>query len=141
MPPMMLRSAAMILITTMVTPVMAATTKMDVRMTGATEVPGPGAPKGMGDAALTFDTDKGQVCYRLHAMGFDTPTMAHIHKGATGVAGGVVVPLTAPADGSSEGCAPVAADILSAIVAAPSDYYVNVHSAAFPKGAIRGQLK
>jgi hypothetical protein len=38
----------MILITTMVTPVMAATTKMDVRMTGAAEVPGPGAPKGMG---------------------------------------------------------------------------------------------
>lgn len=139
MAPMMLRSAAMILMT-IVTPAMAATTKMDVRMTGAAEVPGPGAPKGMGEASLIFDTDKAQICYRLHAMGFDTPTMAHIHKGATGVAGGVVVPLTAPANGSSEGCAPVAADVLAAIVATPSDYYVNVHSAAHPKGAIRGQL-
>ena len=141
MPPIMLRSAAAMLMATIVTPAMAATTKMDVSLTGSAEVPGPGADKGMGEASLAFDSDKGQLCYKLHAMGFDTPTMAHIHKGATGVAGGVVVPLTAPADGSSEGCAPVAADILSAIVATPSDYYVNVHSAAFPKGAIRGQLK
>ncbi|MEO9129568.1 MAG: CHRD domain-containing protein [Sphingomonas sp.] len=28
----------------------------------------------------------------------------------------------------------------SAILATPSDYYFNVHTAAFPKGALRGQL-
>jgi hypothetical protein len=113
---------------------------MQTQLTGAAEVPGPGADKGMGEATLTFDGDKGQVCYMLHSMGTDTPTMAHIHKGAAGVAGGVVVPLTAPANGKSEGCAPLAADVMTDIVAHPADYYVNVHTAAFPKGAIRGQL-
>lgn len=121
-------------------PADAAITKFQTEMTGAAEVPGPGADKGMGEATLSFDSDKNQVCYMLHAMGTDTPTMAHIHKGAAGVAGGVVVPLTAPADGMSQGCAPVAADALADILAHPSDFYVNVHSAAFPKGAMRGQL-
>jgi hypothetical protein len=123
------------------TPALAATTRMQIAMTGAAEAPGPGADKGMGEATLTFDPTKGQVCYVLHAMGTDTPTMAHIHKGAAGVAGPPVVPLTPPATGTSEGCAPVAADALAAILATPGDYYVNVHSAAFPKGAMRGQLR
>ena len=118
----------------------AATTKFQAALTGAAEVPGPGAEKGMGEATLSFDSDKGQVCYMLHAMGSDTPTMAHIHKGAAGTAGGVVVPLSPPANGMSEGCAPLAADVLTDIVAHPTDYYVNVHSAQFPRGAMRGQI-
>ena len=121
-------------------PASAAITKFQTQMTGAAEVPGPGADKGMGEATLSFDSDKNQVCYMLHAMGTDTPTMAHIHKGAAGVAGGVVVALTAPANGMSEGCAPIAADAMGDILAHPADYYVNVHTAQFPKGAMRGQL-
>jgi len=114
--------------------------KMQTTLSGAAEVPGPGAPNGKGAATLTFDTAKGQVCYMLMSSGTDTPTMAHIHKGAAGVAGGVVAPLTAPANGMSEGCVPLPAEAMSAILASPADYYVNVHSAAFPKGALRGQL-
>jgi hypothetical protein len=120
-------------------PALAATTKIQTPLTAAAEVPGPG--KGSGTATLTFDSDKGQVCYMLMSSGTDTPTMAHIHKGAAGVAGGVVVALAPPATGMSEGCAPLAADVLADIVAHPADYYVNVHTAAFPKGAMRGQLK
>ncbi len=133
--PMLLAAAAVAC-----APATAAITKFQTEMTGAAEVPGPGADKGMGEATLSFDSDKNQVCYMLHAMGTDTPTMAHIHKGAAGVAGGVVVALTAPADGMSQGCAPIAADALADILAHPADYYVNVHTAAFPKGAMRGQL-
>jgi len=121
-------------------PAGAAITKFQTAMTGAAEVPGPGAEKAMGEATLSFDSEKNQVCYMLHAMGSDAPTMAHIHKGAAGAAGGVVVALTAPADGISQGCAAVAPDVLADIVAHPADYYVNVHSAAFPKGAMRGQI-
>jgi hypothetical protein len=121
-------------------PAAAATTTLSAKMTGAAEVPGPGAEKGTGTAELTFDSDKGQLCYTLTASGTDKPTMAHIHKAAAGAAGPVVVPLNAPESGSAKACTPVAADVLSAIIAAPADYYVNVHTAAFPKGAIRGQL-
>jgi hypothetical protein len=120
-------------------PALAATTKIDTHLTAAAEVPGPG--KGAGTATLTFDSDKGQVCYMLMSSGTDTPTMAHIHKGAAGVAGGVVVALAPPATGMSEGCAPLAGDVLADIVAHPGNYYVNVHTAAFPAGAMRGQLK
>lgn len=113
---------------------------MATTLTGAAEVPGPGDADGTGTASLTIDATKGEVCYKLGASGIDAATMAHIHKGAAGVAGPVVVPLDPPATGTSEGCKPVAADVIAAILATPSDYYVNVHTAAFPKGALRGQL-
>ena len=121
-------------------PALAAPTTMSTKLSGAAEAPGPGAEKGMGSAKLAFDGDKGQVCYTLTARGTDTPTMAHIHQGAVGVAGPVVVALTAPTKGSVKGCATVTAELMSAIMATPADYYVNVHTAAFPKGAMRGQL-
>lgn len=121
-------------------PVTAATTDMSTKLSGAAEAPGPGAEKGIGSAEMAFDSEKGQVCYTLTASGTDTPTMAHIHKGAIGTPGPVVAPLTAPINGRAKDCTPVAADVMSAILATPSDYYVNVHTAAFPKGAMRGQL-
>ncbi len=124
-----------------ITPAMAADpVKMQTQMTATAEVPAPTDLKGTGMAELTIDQAKGQVCFMLHAQDIDTATMAHIHKGATGVAGPVVVPLDPPATGMSQGCKQVAPDVIAAILAKPSDYYVNVHNAAFPKGVIRGQL-
>lgn len=108
-------------------------------LSGAAEVPA-GDPDGTGAASVTVDAAKGQVCYTLSVSGSDAATMAHIHKGAAGVAGPVAVALDAPATGSVTGCKPVAPEVIAAILAAPADYYVNVHNAAFPKGAVRGQL-
>ena len=51
-----------------------------------------------------------------------------------------VVALDPPAQGSSKGCATAPADALAAILAEPSSYYVNVHTAKYPEGAMRGQL-
>jgi len=109
-------------------------------MFGTNEIPGPGAPHGKGKATVTIDTTTNQVCYEIRVSGIDTPTMAHIHSGAAGIAGPVVVPLTPPVNGMSKGCATASADVLAAILASPSGYYVNVHSATFPKGGMRGQL-
>lgn len=126
---------------TVMSPALAAdAVKLQTKLTGAAEVPGPGDPDGDGMASVTIDTAEGEVCYMLHVSGIDAATMAHIHKGAKDAAGPPVVTLEAPASGMSEACAPVAADVAAALIAKPGDYYVNVHNAAFPKGALRGQL-
>ena len=53
---------------------------------------------------------------------------------------GVVVTLAPPTNGTSTGCATVDRALAKAIKLHPENYYVNIHNAAFPGGAIRGQL-
>ena len=69
--------------------------------------------------------------------------MAHIHKGARSEFGPVAVDFEAPSDGSSSGCTTTARAgfSIAEIAANPSDYYVNVHNAAFGGGAVHGQLR
>jgi hypothetical protein len=109
-------------------------------LTGSTEVPGPGDPDGSGTATVTIDTVKGQLCYTVQVALVDGVTMAHIHKAPMGSMGNVVFPFAAPTTGSSQGCATIKPELAAAILAAPSDFYVNVHSEANPAGAVRGQL-
>lgn len=115
-------------------------TVLTADLTGAEEVPGPGAEDGTGTATLTFTSD-GKVCADLATSKIDPATAAHVHTGAKGVAGPVVITLPTPKDGRASGC--VNADTATAgkITADPASAYVNVHTAAQPGGAIRGQLK
>jgi CHRD domain len=112
-------------------------TVLSTVMTGAAEVPGPGDPDGRGFFAAVVKGDK--LCYVIAADKIATATAAHIHVGAVGVAGPVVVPLQPPNRLAAD-CVRPAPALLADIVANPSDYYVNVHNAEFPAGAIRGQL-
>jgi hypothetical protein len=89
---------------------------------------------------VTVDLEANTVCYQLSVAGTDEPVAAHIHEGAAGVNGPVVVPFEAPATGLSKGCVDVDPALAAAIVSNPSGYYVNVHTGAFPPGAVRGQL-
>jgi hypothetical protein len=52
----------------------------------------------------------------------------------------VIIPLNAPNNGTSSGCAAVSRELALEIIRDPADYYVNVHNAEFPGGALRGQL-
>jgi hypothetical protein len=109
-------------------------------LSGAAEVPGPGDSDGTGQFKATLNPGKLEICYELTVTGIATATAAHVHEGAVGAAGDPVVSLEAPADGSSSACVSVEREILLAIIKNPAGYYVNVHNAEFPDGAIRGQL-
>lgn len=81
----------------------------------------------------------------------ETYTRAHIHKAAAGVNGPIHWdfleagnPVASISDQPSQlrGVARArAAAVLADLLADPSGYYVNVHSTAFPGGAVRGQLQ
>ena len=114
---------------------------MTVQLSGSAEVPNKGDPDGSGTAKVTLNHGQGQICYELEVKGIGTSNAAHIHAGAAGQAGDVKVPLQAPsAEGSSKGCATVDRELIQQIMDKPSDFYVNVHNAEYPNGALRGQL-
>ena len=115
-------------------------TAFTVALTGETETP-TGDPVATGTATIRARAGQGQICYRLAAANLPAAAAAHIHAGAAGTAGNVVVPLKTPnAAGASAGCAIVSRTLVRALLADPGSYYVNVHTAEFPAGAIRGQL-
>jgi hypothetical protein len=120
----------------------AAQTELIADMTGASEVPGPGDEDGFGFTSVTVDPAAGEICVFMFVIDIAQASMAHIHEGATGVAGPIVVTLPTPdVDGFAEGCVSgLDATLLTAIETAPEAYYVNVHNAEFPDGALRGQL-
>jgi hypothetical protein len=109
-------------------------------LTGDAEVPGPGDPNGSGTVQVTVNPDTGQVCYELSVVNLQEATAAHIYKGEKGEEGPVAVPLEAPKTGAAKGCTQADVVEIGAILQDPTDYYVNVHTAAFPKGAVRGPL-
>jgi hypothetical protein len=109
-----------------------------------------GDPDGRGKAEFIFDTEQGTVCYEIEVEGIAAPVepgpgvgSAHIHVLPTG---GIAVNLQADfqPDNSDEfkasGCVTVASDLLQAILANPEQYYVNIHNADFPGGALAGLL-
>ena len=115
--------------------------KLQTSLTGAAEVPGPGDTDGRGTASITVNPGQKRVCYKLSVSNIAPATMAHIHEAAPTAAGPVVVTLRAPnAAGTSSGCVTVTRALALEILKDPGDYYVNVHNAAFPAGAVRGQL-
>lgn len=121
-------------------PVAAAGRQLTTPLTGAEEVPGPGDPDGSGFAVITLNSGQEEVCWELTVSNIAPATAAHIHVGAAGVAGPVVVALSPPTDGSSSGCVSTDPTLIKDIRKNPTNYYVNVHNAEYPAGALRGQL-
>ena len=96
---------------------------------------------GRGNFTGVIDPEANRLCYILNAPGVETPTAAHIHLGGPGESGAPVVPLETPAEGASGGCVELEADLAKALTDNPGGYYVNVHNAAYPGGAVRAQLR
>ncbi len=92
-----------------------------------------------GTATVTADPSSGQVCAKVTSDVTGAGAM-HIHKGATGANGPVVVTLDVKSINGASICATATPTIAAAIAADPAGYYVNIHTPAKPAGALRGQL-
>jgi hypothetical protein len=108
-----------------------------VTLTGAREAPGPGDKNGRGEFSWSLDGTR--LCYLLSAKRIGTAAAAHIHRGKVGVAGPVKIELSAP-NHASAACVTIDAGLARNLRDHPRKYYVNVHTAAFPNGAMRAQL-
>jgi len=131
------------------------TVTLTARLAGAQEVP-PADPDGDGKAEVIIDVAAGTACYDIKLKDVATPNRGHIHAGAAGVNGPIVVPFfeLRPGDalatdprheaieqGRIQDCVSAASTLLADIVAHPESYYVNVHNSRFPGGAMRCQLE
>lgn len=105
-------------------------------LSGASEVPA-NASTATGTATLIFNSTTKIFSITVTYTGV-TATNGHIHKAAAGVSGGVIFPFsgfTSPISYTS-----AALDATQEADLGANLYYVNIHSAAFPGGEIRGQL-
>lgn len=108
-----------------------------------------------GTAVITVNSQANTIDFNVSLNSFPTTsalTAAHIHPGAAGVNGGVLLgtgltagnaPSLASGSGtfSFTGVAPASADTITQILAAPQNFYFNVHSTANGGGVLRGQLR
>lgn len=111
---------------------------LSATLDGPSETAG-GETGGSGKFFGEIDPDSGDLCYTLTVSGIGAPTAAHVHSGAAGSDGDVVTAINVTGDDGDE-CVALQRDVAKAIAADPVAYYVNVHTADFPKGAVRGQL-
>ena len=118
--------------------VAAAATKLDAELRGSKEIPKAG--NGTGLAHLTLMPNRRQICYRITLRRVGTAAAGHIHRGGPSTAGPIVVPLFEEATRRPRGCASATRSVIRAIRRNPARYYVNIHTAAYPAGAARGQL-
>ncbi len=133
-------------------------TVLSASLTGKQEVPKKGDSDGRGQIhVFGVDGDPKTLCYvltvdkiKLSAVG----VAGHIHKGAKGKNGPVVVNLAGPGDGDAADCLTEGEKVgpnkdvdafLEGVTAQdvlknPKKFYVNVHNKQYPNGAVRGQL-
>jgi len=131
-------------------------------LAGANEAPTPVAAPGSGTAifAVSLDTF---LAFRLNVATIDSPTVAHIHEGAAGVPGAIIVTLyTGPTRGAAYtgalgqnqlkpsqltqlpvtyGATPRARFDSLLVLMRNGGVYVNVHSRSNPGGHMRGQVQ
>ena len=111
-------------------------TTFSTALTGDNEVP-PNDSDAQGIATLLFNENTGKFNLSVSYSGI-TATDAHIHKGGVGESGPAVFPIPVTASPlvltNVDLTAQQEADLKNGL------YYVNIHSAEYPNGEIRGQL-
>jgi len=112
---------------------------------------------GTGNVTITFDTTtsngtltSASITFVANVSGFPpgtTVTLGHIHKGAAGVAGPVVISANVTSTPLATGSGSLVLSntspdlaVVQDILNNPSQYYFNLHSTLNPGGFTRGQL-
>jgi len=114
------------------------TKTVSAKLTGKAEKP-TGDPNGSGFVVVKLNEDTRRVCWTFSKIKkIGTPQAAHIHKGKAGKSGPVWIPLGAAF--KAKGCTTATKHQVDEVLEYPNRYYVNIHNAKYPNGAIRGQL-
>lgn len=126
-------------------PAVATTITYSLSMTGAQEVPTAADPDGTGLGTITINDSIGLISWSLTYANIVAPTAMHIHgpSAPVGVAAGVFVGLgvvTSGGPGTLINSVTTSAANALAINTTAANFYVNIHNATYPGGAIRGQL-
>ena len=121
----------------------AQTRTFNVNLTGPEEVTTQGGdPDGFASGIVTLNADTNTATWNIQYGNLDPVTDSHIHIGALGVGGGVVIPFgpgnTLGTPNTLSGS--VVDPDVDAVFANPANYYVNIHTSAFGQGAVRGQV-
>jgi hypothetical protein len=124
------------------------------KMTGAQVLPGPGDPDGAGEVVFQFrpptrkNNNKAMACAFLGLDGIQDPLKVRIHKGRTGEVGPVelsvlVEEFDPPRDGlDASGCRfDLSPRQINAVRRHERRYYAELHTAEFPNGGLRGQIR
>jgi CHRD domain len=116
----------------------AAVTNLTAVVNSAQQVPlNSSTSTATGEFVGTYTSSNRQLAYTVTYRGF-TPTEAHIHSGPPSAQGPVAIPfanLTSPITGTVTLSLDQANDLLN------NRMYVNMHSAAYSNGEIRGDIK
>lgn len=134
----------------------AVVTTFSLNLTGAMEVPPVNSPA-VGSATVAIDSTAGLIDVNLVALGLAGMfSAAHIHNAMVGENGPVVYDLGANADFSGPVTvggfdvpnshalvlddASIDMTLAQGIQQQPWNYYINLHTDAYPDGELRGQL-
>ena len=115
---------------------------LSAELSGANEVPpvSTGDPNGTGSVHMTLNQGQGEICIDVETQNIATPILQHIHRGAAGTNGPIVVDFTSLLAGGGDGCVSADRGLIKEIRQNPEGFYFNVHTVEFTGGAVRGQL-
>jgi hypothetical protein len=102
-----------------------------------------GDADGEAHGTLSIDSETGNIIWGLYYSNIEAPTAMHIHRGAAGAGGGVIVPLNVESKlgaGALTGTVTAEADAVAEILGGAETFYLNIHTADYPRGVLRAQL-
>ena len=112
----------------------------DAELTGG-QIVGAGDPDGFATFEVTVSDELGQVCYDLNdERNLGTVTAVMLHRGSAGTNGPMIANFDRNEQNGYQDCLDTPDWVQGFIEADPTGFYVMVHTADYPNGAVRGQL-